>query len=154
MRLTRLLFVTAPVLLACQGSSGANAEPPEGFPVAWAYDDCAPWDGAALSVFLGTEVPTGASDPTLPYVRVTVYSRDLVPGSTVEWTEPYGQVGNAERCLTSGPCELATSARVSFVAPSGGEDFAGVVHVEFGAAPPTVGGFRATLLPRESFCGG
>ncbi len=153
MRLTRLLLVATPVLLACQGSSGANGAPPEGFPVAWAYDDCAPWDGGALSIFLGTQIPTGASTPIPPYVRVTVYSRGVAPGSTFEWTEPQGQVGGAARCLTSGPCELATSARVSFVTPAGGEDFAGVVHLEFGAAPPTVGGFRATLVPREALCG-
>jgi hypothetical protein len=144
-------------LLAC-----AEAAPPATFPgapsgleVSWAFDDCAPWDGAATTIYLAADSATGVREAPYPHLWVSLYvpSNDMA-GRTFHWDQSDKDTGGAMWCPEHGRCEAATAAEVSIRQST--EDHAGVsgvIDLTFPGRGRVTGSFRAAWMSHELLCG-
>ena len=124
-------------------------EPPEDYPLAFYHLDCAPWDGAAVSLYLVQEAMTMPFAAPLPHLRVSVY--EAIPGLVGE-TFQWG--GYAGRCPIEGACESATSARIRFRSWDAEEGrLAGDVELQFPDGSSEAGAFDGALLDFQPLCG-
>ncbi len=145
------------ILLACgPGDYGAPLPgPPTGFPHAYAHPTCAPWDGAAVEVYL-TPVPLDSGAPLPPalnYVAITVW-RGLDRLADSEWIWPTTeQIGSVTRCSTPSACEQATTAAVRFRSVDSTSRLEGSLEATFPSGTTTKGGFRAAWRSDRVFCG-
>jgi hypothetical protein len=156
--MTRRLAMVTTLCLACGGESidlTTLPDPPEGFPVAWAHGDCAPWDGPATSVYLGSTLPSSALTPTYPHLRITVYvSRADLPGRRLQWQGVQPQVGGAQRCFEETRCDRATDITIVFGESDDPRvDLTGYLDVVLDDGTSMTGGFRATMLDFAALCG-
>ena len=144
-------------LTAC-GASEATQEPagpPPGLPYASASNDCAPWDGHAITVLLSGSAgsDTGGIDAnSRPLVRVSVYPRSaLTAGQRFSWpADP--EVAAGVRCLAGASCE---SADRGWIRISGEPDsvWAGSIELHFADGSTVAGAFRARWIQRTVLCG-
>ena len=88
--MTRLHFVPIGMIVAlaaCRSAAPPElpAEPFAGFPLTRAGPDCAPWDGAAMTLLFSAESPHPDSIRP-PYLRVSLWKDlDSLVGHTWRW---------------------------------------------------------------------
>ena len=129
--------------------------PPEDYPLAFYHQDCAPWDGPAVSLYLVQEPMTTPFMAPLPHLRVSVYGAlHRLVGETLQWNGTQSDQGYAGRCPAEGTCEPATSARVRVRGwDSAGGGMTGDVELEFGDGSREAGSFDGTRLDFQPLCG-
>lgn len=128
-------------------------DPPDGLAVAWAFDDCAPWDGPATTIYLaGETAPSVDRADSYPHVWVSLYRPSVeLPGRTFEWDSDDKDTGGAMLCLQEGECIAATRAKVRLLDPGDGS-IVGTLELTF-PDRHIAGGFSATWRTREFVCG-
>lgn len=140
-------------LLACDGGP-AEVAPTESWPYAVARPDCAPWDGAATSVYL-TTAPLD-SDPVspMPSLRLSVY-RDLQGVRGARWTLGDSGPDGAAAVFCSGEdaCLAATSGWIRFDAGPAAGPLTGAYEVVFPDGVRRAGRFRAPVQEIAALCG-
>jgi hypothetical protein len=147
-------LLCAVACLACAPDGVSWSSSGTGFPLAYFHDDCAPWDGPALTIILSHEElePYQASFPS---VRITSYRPPpQLAGSAFEWSGIAQDQGHAMWCDTEDACRSAASVRVRFdrAQPVPGE-IAGQLHLEFEGGQVLEGAIKAVRLPLQMLCG-
>ena len=97
----RLLVATVALLpvATCVQQAELPWVPPEGLDVAWFHDDCAPWDGPALSLYLSREAADTVFRSPFPNLRVSLYTpRMQFHSGERETFEIPGNQGHAVFC--------------------------------------------------------
>jgi hypothetical protein len=102
------------LLFACTGATGEMGELPKPFTHATAMGDCAPWDGAAVSILLTTGPVDSITQPSPPFLRLAIWKSRASLGSSVFAWPSDEQVGAASYCATADSCEAADTGRVQF----------------------------------------
>lgn len=130
--------------------------PPAGFPYASAAPDCAPWDGAAITILLGAEPASdsaGIPETVRPLLRVAIYPRETgITGRTYRWpADPESAAGL--RCQAGDSCEQAVDGEVTLLPAPGDSVFEGSLRLHFADGTTISGGFHATWRPRRILCG-
>lgn len=121
----------------------------EGFAAA----DCAPWDGAATSIYLSDATDSGRIPPPPPYLQLIIYQPAArLVDHRVEFGRMEDGSGIAVRCQAGGGC--ATSNRGSVEFGAAGEDGAllGSYTIDF-SGDTVAGTFRARWVQRAAICG-
>ena len=119
LHLPGLRRVLAPLLLpaglVCCAADGATstAQMPPPFTTAWAENDCAPWDGAATTIYLATSEPD-STPLDAPYLRLTAYQGRPPAGTVVTWPGEQDE-GGAFLCPAEGACRTPVRGRIRFV---------------------------------------
>lgn len=140
------------LMLACSGSTGELSELPKPFSHATAMSDCAPWDGAAVSILLTTAAFDSITPPSPPFLRLAIWKSRASLGSGVFAWPSDEQVGAASYCETGESCEAAETGRVQF-RETGDSTLAGKFELSFKSKGPVAGGFRAVWLEHRVLCG-
>lgn len=111
--------------------------------------DCAPWDGAATSIYLSKSAdPSGP-----PELQLVVYlSGEGLPGRRIELGRQEAGSGIALHCESSSSCTTSSAGVVEFAAPAEEEVLTGAYRVEFDDGV-VAGTFRATWSRRVALCG-
>lgn len=130
--------------------------PPAGYPFASAAPDCAPWDGAAITILLGAEPGSdtaGIPETARPLLRVSIYPRENgVTGRTYRWpADPQAAAGF--RCQSGDSCQTASEGEITLLPAPGDTVFEGSLRMHFPDSSTLSGGFRATWHPRRMLCG-
>ncbi len=146
--------LAAAAFVACDPDPSAtpSTRPLTEFPHATATPDCAPWDGAAVTILLTRNADT--TEPVAaPFVRVTLYeSEDRLVGRTIRWPADR-DVGGASWCDADDTCVGATAGVVSVDALDGDSVLPGRLRLTFPDRAPLDGAFRAIRRPRLAMCG-
>lgn len=122
-------------------------------PVATLVRTCAPWDGAAIALFL-TDRPPAEAYPPAPYVSVTVYrSLPEILGRRFEITPESSRIGSGQVCPATGPCRVAARATVSFAGLNRDSTVGVTYRIELGPKEVISGRIRARLNPERPMCG-
>jgi hypothetical protein len=140
--------VAACLIAACGGGTSEIPNPPPGLDLSWVLDGCAPWDGAATTIYLAGTKPEDVLSAPYPHVWVSLYyPRSELPGRTLTWTADERNVGGAMWCVAEGECQLADQARVR-VRRGKLEDVVlpGEVHLEFPDGTTIDGSFEAEVV--------
>lgn len=149
MRRLSLVFL----LLACAGEPAGEAQT-ESWPYAVARPDCAPWDGAATSVYLtSSPLDSGPAAP-MPSLRLSVYrGLDAVRGQ--RW--PVGESGPdgaaAVFCASEAACVSAASGWIQFESGPTAGPLRGRYEVLFPDGTRRAGMFRAPVQDVVMMCG-
>jgi hypothetical protein len=150
----RILLVLFGIpLAACASQADLPSEPPQGLGSAWFHDDCAPWDGAAMTLLLGPQVARAPFQPGFPHLQVSLYSNlsRFRAGTRVSFEVP-GNQGFAQYCLNADTCNKATGVTLQFSKVE--QDLMeGRLEVHFKDRGPIRGSFRATRIPFRALCG-
>ncbi len=127
---------------------GAPIEPSAPL-VGVAAADCAPWDGAATSIYLSKSAdPTGP-----PELQLVVYlSGESLPGRRIELGRQEAGSGIALHCESPASCTSSSAGVIEFASPAGDGVLAGSYRVEFDDRI-VAGTFRATWSRRAALCG-
>jgi hypothetical protein len=129
------------------------AYPPEGLEVAWWHSDCAPWDGPAVSIYLGHAVPEEALAPTYPHLRISIFDTPTsLPGESYHWDEA-GNTGDVQFCSAEGTCQGATAVTVEFDDQGEGGTYRGRVGARLADGSYRAGSFEAAPLKFTALCG-
>lgn len=125
------------------------------FPLAYFHDDCAPWDGPALSIVLSHEELESPFEAHFPSARVTSFRPPPeLAGGSFEWTGSERDLGHASWCESAEACRPASAVRVRFDGAQPSEDeLAGQIHLEFEGGQVVSGAFKAVRLPLQMLCG-
>lgn len=131
---------------------GGSQEHPESPTLGVALADCAPWDGAATSLFLSDRGVDGLP-PLPPYLQVIVYTGgDQLPGTTVRLGEDRAGSGLAVRCESSAACATADAGTVEFAPVTDDSTLTGAYRLAF--PDGTISrAFRARWIRRVALCG-
>jgi hypothetical protein len=152
LRLTAAVLALGFSGVACTDGESAPTGMLGGYPYSYAVADCAPWDGAATTIYL-TATPVDSSNASYPHLRVSIYHGvAALPGNSFEWPRE-AQVGNAVQCVSPGNCEAATSGRVTFGSREGDGSLQGVADLVFPGGATLRGSFRATWREQRVLCG-
>ena len=129
------------------------SKPPEGMDVSWFHDDCAPWDGPATTLYLGTEVAESVFTPTFPFLRLSLYSSStqFKAGKRLQFDLP-GSPGFAQYCVDADHCLSATAVRIDFLNVDA-QHLEGRLEVVFETRLPIRGSFRASRIEFQALCG-
>jgi hypothetical protein len=141
------------LVLACSNSTGELNELPKPFTNATAMSDCAPWDGAAVSILLTTGPVDSAAQPSPPFLRLAIWKSRASLGSGVFAWPSDEQVGAASYCVTGESCEAADTGRVQFRDTGGDSALAGQFELSFKNQGQVAGGFRAIWVEHRVMCG-
>jgi len=147
-RLTTLSIVTA--TLAC------TALPTDtGFPLAYLHADCAPWDGAALTLVLSQNEIDGQLNVGYPNLRITSWRPpSTLAGGSFSWEGDDQSDGYATLCDSADSCVNATRVSVGFDRVQGsGDVVSGRVRVELEGGRVIAGPFSARRLGYPMLCG-
>jgi hypothetical protein len=114
--------------------------------------DCAPWDGAATSVFLSGSATDSAA--VYPSLRLTVY-HDLESVSGARWQvgESGADAAAPVLCPTEGACTAATQGWIEFAPRAGDGALIGRYDVTFPGGQRMRGQFHAPVDPTRALCG-
>lgn len=128
------------------------AEPLSGFPVAQAGPDCAPWDGAAVTIlFSAPSLLTDSIRP--PYLRVSLWKGlEALAGRTWRWPVEE-QIGAASLCVTEANCRAAITGVVRLDPVGADSVVTGRLRLDFADRPALGGSFRAAWRARAALCG-
>ncbi|MDH4132677.1 MAG: hypothetical protein OEW17_07790 [Gemmatimonadota bacterium] len=139
-------------LTAC-ATGGESSSPAAGeWDHAVAIGECAPWDGAATTVYL-TEVPYSDQLPR-PYLRLAVYHGiNEVAGQRWDVGAGHEQDGLPSLCPAGGACVNARSGWIAFGARSAEDPLEGSYDITFENGQRLAGGFSAPVLERLALCG-
>lgn len=131
------------------------SSPPAGLEVSWAFDDCAPWDGAATTIYLASRMASEPENSPYPHAWVSLYRPALdVAGRIFRWDKDDKDTGGAMWCEAEGQCEAATKAVVRVRQSEGkAAGLSGVVDLAFPSGVQVRGGFRAVWIEYEFLCG-
>lgn len=144
----------AAVTLSCHSSNDlpTSDRPVPGFPIAQASRDCAPWDGAAVTVFFSPK-PILLDSLTPPYLTVSLW-KDLeaIAGHVWRWP-PEESIGAASLCSTVDDCQAARAAEVTIDQLGADSTVSGRIRLEFDNRPALGGNFRAPWRLRRFLCG-
>ena len=126
-----------------------------GFPHAYFHDDCAPWDGPALSIVLSQTQLGSPFELGFPSVRVTSWRPPAeLAGASLEWSGVAHDLGYASFCESEDSCRTASTVRLRFdPAQPSADELAGQLHLEFEDGRVVSGAFRAVRLPFRVLCG-
>lgn len=143
-------------LVACgqQATSERSPAGPIGFQYASASNDCAPWDGHAVTVLFADQSGTdsaGIDAGSRPLLRVSVYPRGDAQQHFV-WPSDTEQ-GTATRCLAGAACQSSDRGTVTFEQPPADSIVTGTVDLHFADGSRVSGPFRARWIPRRVLCG-
>ena len=145
----------AVLCLSCaSGDEGWSSSPTE-YPRAYVYDDCAPWDGPALTLLLTHTELESPFEESVPSVQVTSYRPpSVLAGGSFEWEGDAPNLGFAQWCEFFDSCWSATSVRVRFdrVQPSA-DELSGQVSLVFEGGRVVAGAFTAARLSLPMLCG-
>jgi hypothetical protein len=135
----------AVLCLGCASGEEAWSSSPTGYPLAYFHDDCAPWDGAALSIVLSYSEFESPFEAHFPNVRVTSYRPPSQnAGTSFEWTGVAQDLGYATWCDSAEACRPSSSVRVRFDrAQPSPDELAGQVRLEFEGGHVVSGAFNA-----------
>ena len=127
------------------GAPSAQAAPLVGVAAA----DCAPWDGAATSIYLSR-----SADPSSPpELQLVVYlSGEGLPGRRIELGRQEAGSGIALHCESPSACTTSSAGIVEFSSPAEAGVLAGAYRVEFDDGV-VAGTFRATWSKRVALSG-
>lgn len=141
--------------LGCAPGEEAWSSSDTGFPLAYFHDDCAPWDGHALTIVLSHAELENPFEEGFPSVRVTSYRPpSQLAGGSFEWTGIAQDLGYAAVCDAAEACQAASTVRVRFDRAQPSEDeLAGQLHLEFEGGEVVSGAFKAVRLPLQMLCG-
>ena len=142
-------------LLACGGPSEQQEIPADtGFAEAFYHDDCAPWDGFALTLLLTQEGVEDVFDLPYPHLRVTSYQYPpSAPGAIIGWEGEDHTAGTAVFCVADSQCEVATAVWARLAEVDVLDELMGEIRVEFADAGVIGGPFRARKLLFQALCG-
>lgn len=146
----RLVLILA--LLACDGGP-AGEDSNESWAYAVARPDCAPWDGAATSVYLTAEpADSGFATPT-PSLTLGVYHHlDGVRGARWLLGDSGPDAAVAMFCSAESACVSATSGWIEFT-PGRGGPLSGQYNVTFPDGSRRAGHFSAPVQDIAVLCG-
>ena len=142
------------VAVGCTATSSELGDLPEPFTHAVAMQDCAPWDGAAMSILLTTEAVNDSSAVIgSPHLRLSVWrSPSVLQNATIQW--PGDPVeASASWCENDDTCEAASSGMVQFHEVWVDSLATGEFRLAFASRDSVIGGFRAGWLHRQMMCG-
>lgn len=150
-------FGQALLLSAIVSLSGCGKDdfrdPGDGAPVRGiAMADCAPWDGAATSLFFAAE-GLDRLPPPPPYLHLVVYDAgSALPAATFVLGENRAGSGIAVRCTSDRDCATAEGGRVEFAASPDDSTLSGAYRISLpdGVLSST---FTARWVRREALCG-
>lgn len=148
------LVLALGLVAGCTASSSEVGDLPEPFTHAIAMGDCAPWDGAAMSILLTTrEVTESTSRIESPHLRLSVWRSPMaLENVTIRW--PADPVeATASWCENENVCEAASSGMVRFHEVMVDSLATGEFRLAFANRDSIIGGFRAGWLHREMMCG-
>ena len=154
-RLTAVGFTFGLSCLACrgvpEGDSGLLGSL-GGYSYSYAVADCAPWDGAATTIYL-TANPVDSTDLPYPHLRVSIYHEvAALPGNSFEWPRE-ARAGGAVRCASPTNCEPATSGRITFGSREADGSLRGTAELAFPGGTSLQGSFRASWREQRVLCG-
>ena len=144
----------AVLLLAC-GCSPADrgpANPGGAWPYAVVRADCAPWDGAALSLTLGQLGST--TEPAYPLIHIGVYHPPAeVLDHAFSFNEADTQEGGAMYCEAEGACVSSREVKVRFGRIKPDSTVSGEYRLVLRDGRQEGGTFTARFLTQPALCG-
>jgi hypothetical protein len=146
---------TALCLACASGEQSVWSSTPTEFPYAYYHDDCAPWDGRALTIVLSHEEFQDPFESHFPNVSIRWYRPSAqLAGSSFGWTGIAQDLGHASWCDSAEDCVVASAVRVRFDrAQPSPDELAGQAHLEFEGGEAVSGRFKARRLPIQMLCG-
>jgi hypothetical protein len=144
-------LVLLAALGACTEAAGTAAHPR--WSQAYAVADCAPWDGAATSIFLSDTAEE--ADPGYPSLRLTVY-HDLQSVAGVRWVVGASEPDAAQSVLCDvegSPCLTATAGWIQLDRSTGNAPLRGTYQVRFPDGRRLAGDFIAPVRLTTVLCG-
>ncbi len=148
-------MVLAGAVLVCSGSleEAPVPHPPSGYPMAFAEDECAPWDGAAVAIYLTDKHLEGYTAP-YPHLRIAIWRPAAeLGGQIIRWSSEDQSIGVAVRCPEAGKCQRARSVTLQFGSREPNGAIPGYLELEFEESASIRGGFRAEWRDRRVMCG-
>ena len=140
--LASLLFV------ACASSDVAGPGPNAAL-----VQTCAPWDGAAVALFL-TDQPPVPTYPTAPYTEITLYHGvSEITSRRFEIGPETPNTGFAQECPQAGVCVPARAASVAFGELNADSTIAVSYRLESASGRVVRGEVRPRLSPMAARCG-
>jgi len=142
--------------LGCSAAPDGDALPTETvFPVAYVHDDCAPWDGLALTFVMAEVELIDPFDVSYPHLRITSWRPPArLAGSSIEWSGDDQADGYAELCESAEACEAAPGVRLLLDPRQDVADqLGGEVRVELEGGRVMAGRFQAERIPFVALCG-
>lgn len=150
MRFTVALLIFALALAACASAQAANSTYSTGSIKA----SCAPWDGAAIAMTIGSKPaqPKHAVEP--PYLNINIWKDlPLHDGQTIRLGST-SQAGSAIRCARDGSaCEVATSTVIRIDRFRRGSGATGHYELRFKNGDNLSGSFDLTWVDVRMICG-
>jgi hypothetical protein len=138
------------VIAGCTASAGST--PDSQWKRAWAAADCAPWDGAATSVFM-TDAPED-SVAAYPLFRISVY-HDMGSVTGARWrigeSVPDGATGVL--CAPGANCASATGGWVEFESTTADGSLRGHYELTMPDGGRLAGSFLAPVRHTRVMCG-
>jgi hypothetical protein len=121
--------------------------------MAFAEDACAPWDGAAVVIYLVDTHPEGDTAP-YPHLRIAIWRPAAeVGGQIIRWRGEDQSIGVAVRCSEAGKCQRSKSVGLRFRSREPDGTIPGYLELEFEDGASIRGGFRAAWRERRVMCG-
>lgn len=152
----RSTLITALILgtVACSDPDEAPTSDPVPFAHASYHDDCAPWDGGAVTLYFSDDAVPGPHQPPRPHVSVALYQplTSLV-GSTLRWEGRDDQTGFVAWCPPEGECHEALRVMVRLIRQGPDGVLEGEVRLDFEDGDEVYGTFEAMRIPFEPLCG-
>jgi len=145
-----------PPLLLVIGSLACTALPTDtGFALAYLHDDCAPWDGAALTLVLSQQELDSRMAVSYPSLRITSWRPpSSLAGASFSWDGDAQSDGYATLCESAESCVDATRVSVDFNRIQRLPDVVtGQVRVELEDGRIIGGPFAARRLGYPVLCG-
>lgn len=147
-------MVLAGVVLGCSGSAemAPVPNPPSGYPMAFAEDECAPWDGPAVAIYLTDKHLEGYPAP-YPHLRIAIWRPAAeLGGQIIRWSGDDQSIGVAVRCPEAGKCQRADSVKLQFGSRGPDGVIPGYLELKFEDGASIRGGFRAEWRDRRVMC--
>lgn len=150
MSLRRTLWI-ALATLACNSALPTDT----GFALTYLHDDCAPWDGRALTLVLTEQEIDVGVETSYPNLRITSWRPpSSLPGSSFSWDGDAQDDGYAALCDSADSCVRARRVRVDFDrAQPSADEVNGRVRVELEDGRIVAGPFAAHVLDFVVLCG-
>ena len=145
----------AVICLGCTSGQEVWSSDPTEFPFAYIHDDCAPWDGHAITIVLSHQELAGPYEANFPFVRITSWRPPTeLAGSSLGWTGIAHDLGYASWCDAEDSCLTASAVRVRFERGQTSSDaLEGQLHLEFEGGRAVSGAFNARRLSQQALCG-
>ena len=152
---TKALLCIGIGTLGCSSQSGDARPTDTGFALAYFHDDCAPWDGGALTVVLSRVAMGGPFEAAYPHARITSYLPPArLAGSGVEWSGADHDDGYAALCDSADACTPAARVELRFDrAQADRSHLRGEVYLELDDGRVIGGPFEARRIDFQALCG-